>query len=85
MTVVANAFASAWTDPASWAWCWACSSASMPSTSESARPETFSQIVLMPRDDGAAASSAEVPGDGRQDHRRAMSMAQFASMFWTLT
>ena len=40
MTEVAKALASAWTDPASWAWCWARSSAAIASTSESARSET---------------------------------------------
>ena len=70
MTVVANAFASAWTEPASWASCWACSSASIASTSESARPETCSQIALMPARRRRRGELAEVPGDGRQDHRR---------------
>ena len=56
MTEVANAFASACTEPASWAWCWARSSAAIASTSESARSETRWPIVAIPRDVDAPAS-----------------------------
>ena len=70
MTSVAKAFASAWTEPASWASCWACSSA----------VDRVDQRVGQAGDllaDGVDAlrrrrrgELAEVPGDGRQDHRR---------------
>ena len=85
MTSLAKAVASALTEPASWASCWACWSASTASTSESARPETFWQIVLMPFDDGALLSSPRYRATAGRIIVEAMSTAQLASMSTILT
>ena len=83
--MVENALASAGTDLASWALCWACSSAAIASTSESANPETRSQIELIPRDEGAELSTPRYWAVAGRIIVEAISRAQFASMSWTLT
>ena len=70
MTSLAKAFASAWTVPASCASCWACPSASMASTSESARPVILTQMRVDALRRRGRRELTEVAGDGRQDHRR---------------